>query len=90
MEVRKNLRNNGERRTGIQSRWDDVEHVCVHVGVDSPVGGSIVARCDEDRVPLSNSEGNQVYWILFHVSLYTQTLARAAERKKGDIRRRLR
>ena len=47
-EVRKNLRNYGKRRTGIQSRWDDVEHDCVHVGVDSPAGASIVACCDED------------------------------------------
>ena len=27
-KVRKNLRNCGKRRTGIQSRWDNVEHVC--------------------------------------------------------------
>ena len=59
-EVREKLRNCRKRRTGFKVGGMTL-NMSVHVGVDSPV---------EDRVPLCNSEGNQVYRILFYISLY--------------------
>ena len=81
-EVREKLRNRRKRRTGFKVGGTTL-NMSVHVGVDSPVGTSIVARCDEDRVPLCNSEGNQVYRILFYVSLYLNisSYSRTQERR---------
>ena len=57
-------------RTGVESGWDGVEHVRVHVGVDRPVGRRVVARGNQDRVPLCDCHGKQVDWELLNVSLY--------------------
>ncbi len=57
------------RRTRVESGRDRIEHVGVHVRVDGPVGGSVVASGYEDRVTLCDSDGDQVDRGLFDVSL---------------------
>ena len=44
----------------MESVRDGIEHVGVHVGVNGPVGVSVVAGGDKDRVTLGDSDGDQV------------------------------
>jgi len=59
----------GWERTRKEGGRDFVEHVSVEVGMDGPVGGSVVACGDEDRVPLSDGDGDEVNRALFNVRL---------------------
>lgn len=57
------------KRTGHEGVGDGVEHVGVHVGVDGPVSGGVVARGDEDGVALGDGERHDVDRRLLHVRL---------------------
>ena len=50
----------GRGRTGVKGVGDGVEHVGVHVRVDRPVRGGVVACSDKDRVPLGDSDRDEV------------------------------
>ena len=54
-------RNWGEGLTGIQIRRDNVEHSSVHVGMNDPIAGCIIAGSNEDGISLSDSDTNKVY-----------------------------
>ena len=68
----------GLKLTGSEVGRDFVKHVSVEVGVDGPVGGSVVARGDENRVPLSGSDGDEINRALLNVRL--------REKERGQTR----
>ena len=59
----------GWELTRSKQGWDFVKHVSVEVGMDGPVGGSVVACGDEDRVPLSGGDADEVNRALLNVRL---------------------
>jgi hypothetical protein len=46
-----------------------VEHVNIHVRMDGPIGGNIIARSDEHGVALRNGYTEQIDWGFLNVSL---------------------
>ena len=62
-------RKRGWELTRNESGRDAVKHVSVEVGMDGPVRGSIVACGDEDRVPLSSGDGDEINRALLNVRL---------------------
>ena len=59
----------GRGRTGVKGVGDGVEHVSVHVRVDRPVRGGVVARSDKDGVTLRDGNTDKVNGRLFNVRL---------------------
>ena len=57
----------GTERTGVEGVGHFVEHVRVHVGVDGPVGGGVIARGDEHGVALGDGEREQGDGAFFNV-----------------------
>ena len=56
--------------TGVEGVRNGVEHVCVHVCVDSPVRRRrVVPRSDEDGVTLGYGDGDEVDGRLLNISL---------------------
>lgn len=51
--------------------WDRIEHVGVHVGMNSPVIQSIVPRGHENRVTLSHREVDDISWAWLGIGLNT-------------------
>jgi hypothetical protein len=86
--------NRRKQRTRVERIGHGVEHVRVHVGVDGPVGGGVVARGDEDGVALGDGECDEVDWVLFDVgsvdlegSQVSLNLSCALTRKQTSITR---
>lgn len=59
-----------ESLTGVQCGRNRVEHVSIHVGVDSPVRRGVIPGGNEDGIPLGDSERDQVDGGLLDVSLF--------------------
>lgn len=55
--------------TRVEPIGDGVEHVSVHVGVDSPVLRGVIAGSDEDRVPLGDGYSKEINRALLGVDL---------------------
>src|SRR5689334_17914174 len=53
--------------TGVKFWGNSVKHVNIHVGMDSPVGARVIASGDENRVPLSYREADQVHRSLLNI-----------------------
>lgn len=49
-----------ERLTRVQFWGDLVEHVNIHVGMDSPVSRRVIASSNENRVSLSSRKSNEI------------------------------
>lgn len=72
--------------TGVERRGNRVEHVGVHVGVNSPVRVGVVASSDQDGVALSDSDGDEVDGRFFDVNLWRGCVNFLQGREDGIIR----
>lgn len=58
-----------EERTELESIWNTVEHVGIHVCVDEPVAAGVVASRNEEGVTLGDGNRLELDWSGFNVRL---------------------